>query len=184
HLAFLSFRYVCCILDELPAEEFADSDNIVARLNLPNMAYRREAIVDICAAALRGLLQLEPDQEKCLKYMDFIDIYSQLDDNEKQLFAEKYPQEKRKMATWSERLRAEGVQQGILQGMQLGKEAGWQEGRQVGELAVLLRLLTRRFGPLDAATRERLQNAGSDELEQWADNFVDAQTLNEVFRER
>lgn len=55
------------------------------------------------------------------------------------------------------------------------------EGRQEGELNVLLRLLTRRFGPLDAATEQRLQRASSDELERWADNILDAQTLDEVF---
>ncbi|WP_415036058.1 DUF4351 domain-containing protein [Azonexus sp.] len=177
HCIFLSFRYLYRILDELPAEEFKDSSNIVARLNLPNMAYARQAIVDIYAQALRGLLQLEPDQEKRLKYMDFVDIYSQLDDNEKRLFSEKYPQEKQTMTTWSERMRAEGREQGILHGMQLGE----QKGVQQGELTVLLRLLTRRFGPLDAATHERLQNAGSAELEQWADNILDARTLDEVF---
>lgn len=81
------------------------------------------------------------------------------------------------MMTWSERMRAEGREQGILHGMQLGE----QKGVQQGELTVLLRQLTRRFGPLDAATRERLQNAGPDELEQWADNILDARTLDEVF---
>ncbi len=181
HCVFLSFRYLYRILDELPAEKFKDSGNIVARLNLPNMAYSRQAIVDIYVQALRGLLQLEPDQEKRLKYMDFVDIYSQLDDNEKQLFSEKYPQEKQTMMTWSERMRAEGREQGILQGMQIGEQRGVQQGMQQGELTVLMRQLTRRFGPLDAATHERLQNAGSDELEQWADNFVDARTLGEVF---
>lgn len=83
NVTFLSFRYLYRILDDLPAEEFKNSDNIVARLNLPNMAYSRQAIVDIYAQALRGLLQLEPDQEKRLKYMDFVDIYSDLGDNEK-----------------------------------------------------------------------------------------------------
>lgn len=36
-------------------------------------------------------------------------------------------------------------------------------------------------GPPGAATRERLRNADPDEPEQWAGNFVDARTLDEVF---
>jgi len=51
------------------------------------------------------------------------------------------------------------------------------EGRQ----DVLLRLLTRRFGPLDPTTEQRLQQASSEELERWTDNILDAQTLDEVF---
>lgn len=177
HRAYLCLDYLACTLDELPAEDFRSSNNIVARLNLPNMAYPRQAIVDVCAWTLRGLLELEPDMEKRLKYMDFIDIYSRLDDNEKQTFAERYPQEKQTMMTWSERMRSEGMQKG----MQLGRLEGLEEGLQRGELAVLTRLLTRRFGPLDTATSERLQKAGSAELEQWADNILDARTLDEVF---
>ncbi|MCV2219112.1 DUF4351 domain-containing protein [Thauera sp. Sel9] len=166
--AFLSFRYLFCILDEMPAEQFRDSDNIVARLNLPNMAYVRQAAVDVFAWAFQGLLELEPDMEKRLKYMDFIDIYSRLTDNERELFAEQYPQEKQTMMTWSERVRSEGVQQGMHQ----------------GELAVLIRQLTRRFGPLDPVTDERLRKAKSVELEQWAENILDARTLEDVFSEK
>ncbi|WP_168734399.1 DUF4351 domain-containing protein [Pseudothauera nasutitermitis] len=186
--SFLTFSYLFRVLDDLPAEDYRDSDNIVARLNLPNMAYPRERIVDVFAWAMRGLLELEPDQEKCLKYMDFIDIYSDLDDNERQLFAERYPQEDQAMMTWSERMRSEGMQKGMQKGMQLGKQEGLEEGVRLGRQeglqalqAVLTRQLTRRFGPLDAATAERLQQAAPADLEHWADNILDARTLEEVF---
>ena len=55
------------------------------------------------------------------------------------------------------------------------------EGRQEGEQNLLLRQLTRRFGPLDAATEQRLQQASQEELERWADNILEARTLDEVF---
>lgn len=181
HFVFLSFSYLFRILDELPVEQYRDSDNIVARLNLPNMAYPRQQAVDVFAWALRGLLQLEPDQGKRLKYMDFIDTYSDLDDNERQVFSQQYPQEKQIVMTWSERMRSEGRQQGMQQGMQLGKKEGLEEGMQQGELTVLTRLLIRRFGPLDATITARLQQASSAELEQWAENILDAQTLEDVF---
>ncbi len=58
---------------------------------------------------------------------------------------------------------------------------GRLEGRQEGKLDILLRLLTRRFGPLDAATEQRLQKASVDDLERWTDNILDARTLDEVF---
>lgn len=62
-----------------------------------------------------------------------------------------------------------------------GRREGRQEGRQEGEQNILLRLLTRRFGPLDPATKQRLQQASPEELERWTDNILDAQSLDEVF---
>lgn len=61
------------------------------------------------------------------------------------------------------------------------RQEGHREGRQEGEAAVLLRQLLRRFGPLGAATVERVQKASPAELEQWADNILDAGSLAEVF---
>jgi hypothetical protein len=61
------------------------------------------------------------------------------------------------------------------------KLKGRQEGRQEGEAALLERLLARRFGPLSEAVSHRLRVATSAQLETWSLNFVDAQTLDEVF---
>ena len=64
---YLTFRYLSCSLRALNWQDWRDSDNIVARLNLPNMAYSAGERVHVYALALRGLLQLEPDPEKQLK---------------------------------------------------------------------------------------------------------------------
>ncbi|MCX7673647.1 MAG: DUF4351 domain-containing protein, partial [Thiobacillaceae bacterium] len=62
------------------------------------------------------------------------------------------------------------------------KQQGLQQGLQQGEALVLERLLARRFGPLSEETRARLQAASREELERWAENILDALTLEEVFR--
>lgn len=121
--------------------------------------------MDIYAQAIRGLFELEPDPEKQLKYLDFIDIYTAMDNNQMHEYQTRYPQEKTKMAGLTERLLNEGM----------------QKGRQEGEQNLLLRQLTRRFGPLDAATEQRLQQASQEDLERWADNILEARTLDEVF---
>ena len=168
-LTFLSFRYIACVLPEMPAEAHKDSTNIVARITLPTMHYIREQVIDVVAWALRGLDALEPDGEKRLKYQGFIDTYSHLEDNERQLFAQRYPREEHAMTTYAQTY----AQRAMAEGM--------QQGRQEGEATVLLRLLTRRFGPLGQAMTERVRQARSAELEQWLDNFVDASTLEDVF---
>ena len=57
-----------------------------------------------------------------------------------------------------------------------------QESRQESQAAVLLRQLTRRFGPLGEVMSERVRTASSAELERWLDNILDARTLDDVFR--
>jgi len=80
------------------------------------------------------------------------------------------------MTTWSQRL----LMQGREEGHQTGLQTGRQEGRQEGEAAVLLRLLTRRFGPLGAPMTEKIRQATTAELEQWADRVLEARSLEEV----
>lgn len=82
---------------------------------------------------------------------------------------------------WKEQGLQQGLQEGREEGLQQGRQEGLQEGRKEGEQSFLQRLLIRRFGPLDAATQQRLQQASSAELEQWVDNILDARTLDEVF---
>ena len=70
---------------------------------------------------------------------------------------------------------------GIEKGRQEGIQQGRQEGKQEGKQELLERQLTRRFGPLSAETRARLANAPLEQLGQWADNILDAQSLDAVF---
>lgn len=64
-----------------------------------------------------------------------------------------------------------------------GMAKGRTEGRTEGEANLLLRLIQRRFGPVDEATTQRIRSADSAHLETWSLNFVDAATLDDVFRD-
>ncbi len=109
---YLSFTYISCELGGMPYRHHRDSTNIVARLNLPNMRYAPEDRVDVYAAAVRGLSTLEPDPERQLKYADFIDIYSALDDNERRRYESEHPDEARTVSTYFQQARQEGRQEG------------------------------------------------------------------------
>ncbi len=65
----------------------------------------------------------------------------------------------------------------------LGKAEGEAMGETRGKAEILQRLLTRRFGPLPAAVRDRLDTASPEQLDQWAERFVDAANLDAVFGE-
>ena len=62
-----------------------------------------------------------------------------------------------------------------------GLKEGRQEGEQRGEAKLLKRQLTHRFGDLPTWAEERLTQASTDQLEQWAEKILDAQTLQEIF---
>jgi hypothetical protein len=129
---YLSFHYLACELGTLGCEDYLESDNIVARLNLPSMRYGPDRKLAVYAAAVRGLVELEPDPEKKLKYLDFIDIYADLDDDERARYQREYPQEAATMGTFSERFLQQGLEQGLAQGEHIGVRKG--------EARVLLRL--------------------------------------------
>ncbi len=63
----------------------------------------------------------------------------------------------------------------------LAKEEGREEGLEQGKLAVLKRLLTRRFGALPGQILALLEKASPVELERWIDRVLDAESLDEVF---
>ncbi|MDE0420396.1 MAG: DUF4351 domain-containing protein [Gammaproteobacteria bacterium] len=121
--------------------------------------------VETYAAAVRGLFELEPDPRRREKYVDFIDTYADLDDNERRRYEEQYPQEGTTMAGIVQRARDEGIEQGIEQ----------------GERTLLRRQLRRRFGLLPREADERIGRASTRDLESWAERVLDAGTLDEVF---
>lgn len=60
---------------------------------------------------------------------------------------------------------------------------GLERGRKEGESAILARQLSKRFGPLPEAIKNRLAEASIPQLEAWSEIILDASTLEEVFRE-
>ncbi len=85
------------------------------------------------------------------------------------------------MMTWADKIEAKGYETGHQIGHQEGHQEGRQEGRQEEKIAFLLRMVTRKFGVLDSQSRQRIENAGPEQLLKWSDRFVTARSLEEVF---
>ncbi|MCC5873650.1 MAG: hypothetical protein JJU22_14710 [Gammaproteobacteria bacterium] len=165
---FLSFHYLAYALASVPARDHLESGNIVARLNLPNMAHRREERVEVYGFAMRGLRQLEPSSVRRRKYIDFIDIYAGLDDTERARWQTEFAEEAEEMTRLSERLLTEGRQEGV------------EEVRQQ-LLARLTGQLTRRFGALPDSVSARIEAADTDTLLGWLERAALADSLRDVF---
>ena len=58
---------------------------------------------------------------------------------------------------------------------------GRVEGRVEGEAKSLTRLLERRFGPLPAAVRSRIDGADLTQLDAWIDRVLDVKSLDAMF---
>jgi hypothetical protein len=159
---FLNFRYLARTLNALPWEDWRDSDNLVARLNLPNMRHRRSERVAVYASATRGLMELEPDPERRLKYADFIDIYAGLTEAEHEQYQRDYPEETKTMQSFSTRFRNEGI--------------------QIGEANMLLLLLEDKFGSIPEQVRKRIEAANPDVLLQWSRRVLREDSIDEVLR--
>lgn len=61
-----------------------------------------------------------------------------------------------------------------------GIAKGLQQGVQQEAVRILTRQLTRRFGPLPAWAEERLAQASTLELEEWADRVFEAARLEDI----
>ncbi len=66
---------------------------------------------------------------------------------------------------------------------QEGRQEGRLEGRLKGERLLLERQLIRRFGPLPEWVCRFLEEATTDQLEQWGEAILDAPSLESVFRQ-
>ncbi len=75
--------------------------------------------------------------------------------------------------TWTEMWERQGIEKGLKKGL--------KRGRREGESTMLMRLLERRFGPLDEHTRQRVEAADAEQLLEWGERFVDATALQDVF---
>ncbi|WP_158043579.1 Rpn family recombination-promoting nuclease/putative transposase [Skermanella pratensis] len=82
-------------------------------------------------------------------------------------------QETRVMSIAAEEWKAEGIL--------IGEARGKAEGKAEGKADILLRLLRRRFGAVPEAAIATIHNASDDQLNAWAENILDAATLDAVF---
>ena len=62
-----------------------------------------------------------------------------------------------------------------------GKE-WYGKGRAEGRADLVLRQLELKFGPLDDATRSRVVQAEPDQLDRWAEQLLEAKTLDDALR--
>jgi hypothetical protein len=159
----LSFHYRAVDIRRLDGDRLLESeevgDNVIAIL--AHLRDHKEAVRKI-VARLAGLAPSE--RATALEQLFILAGLRRLE--------ETVEQEARKMPVYID----------ILENKVLGREfkKGLQEGRQEGELAILRRLIERRFGSLPSWAEQRLAGASTEQLEELATRVLDAASLEQL----
>ncbi|MBK1617437.1 hypothetical protein CKO42_02985 [Lamprobacter modestohalophilus] len=163
--AYLAFACLAYAFRQQQARDHFGSPNLIARLNLPNMRHPRSERVAVYAEAVRGLLELEPDPERQLKYLDFVDIYAHLSEEERMIYQQEHAPEAAAISGFAERF--------LRQGEAIGEARG--------EARLLRQLLTKRFGEPSESIHQRLETADAETLALWFNRALEAQALEDIF---
>jgi hypothetical protein len=162
---FLHFEYILVKLFDHNVLDHYHHRNPLVKILMPKMNYRPEERMEVIRQAYMGLFQLAAPM-MFDKYVDFIDVYAEIREDEREaLLLEMTKKEETVMLA------------------QYIKDIGFQEGKSEGERTLLERLLTRRFGTLPDWRREQLASASIDQLDQWADRVLDADSIQAVLGE-
>jgi hypothetical protein len=78
---------------------------------------------------------------------------------------------------WTQQWRDEGWEEGRNE----GRNEGRKEGRKEGGAQLLVHLLERKFGPLDATVTARIAQADAEQFLVWAERVLTADRLEDVF---
>jgi len=73
------------------------------------------------------------------------------------------------------------MQQGLEKGIEKGRLEGIEKGVAKGERAILVKLLTFKFGPLAETHRAQIEAASPAQLEAWTEKVLTASSVDELF---
>ncbi|HKK91670.1 MAG TPA: hypothetical protein VJ936_09735 [Desulfobacteraceae bacterium] len=111
---FLHFEYIFHKLFDLKARDYYTINNPVVKILLPKMAYKEEERIEVIRQAYAGLFQLV-SSGLFDKYVDFIDTYAEIGEQEQKKLYDEIVQHK-ETAMLAQYIRNKGLQQGMQRG--------------------------------------------------------------------
>ena len=130
---------------------------------------------------IKSLYQRGYERADILELFRFIDWLLELPDGlEAQIWSELQSYEEHTAMPYVTSVERIGINKGLLQ----GRLEGRLEGRQEEAARLLRRQLVRRFGALPAEAEAQLAAAGLETLERWAEQILDAPSLDALFSSR
>jgi predicted transposase YdaD len=158
---FLHFEYVFFKLFDFNARDYYNINNPVVKILLPKMNYKKDERIEVIRHAYSGLFQLA-SRMLFDKYVDFIDVYAQISEQEQKSLYHEIIQHK-ETAMLAQYIREKGMQEGMQEGMQQGMQEGMQQGMLLDARDMLIEVLTERFGGISSELSEQIQRIDSRE---------------------
>ncbi|MDL1964667.1 MAG: hypothetical protein LWW98_10140 [Deltaproteobacteria bacterium] len=115
---FLHFEYAFFKLFDFNARDYYNINNPVVKILLPKMNYKKDERMEVIRHAYSGLFQLA-SRMLFDKYVDFIDVYAEVSEEEQKSLYHEIIQHK-ETAMLAQYIREKGMQQGMQEGMQQG----------------------------------------------------------------
>lgn len=164
----LEFNYEVVQLNQLQWQAFVNQRNPLASalMSKMRMDVQERSIVKLISLQLLASLRLNPAQMQLIS--GFIDTYLKLNPEEKKRF-------EAELATIEPR-----QQEDVMQIVTSWMEEGIERGKKQGELALLNRLLNRRFGSLSPQLQERIDNLPIAQLEELGEALLDFTTIDDL----
>jgi hypothetical protein len=179
-------RYLAFGLSPSQAADYLKRPEPLAWALAALMRHRGLSAAQHRLACLRPAAAAKIDDARKFLLLNFVETYVQLDDSEQEEYESLLRDERnREVATMAELTLTTNADRlahkHYVEGLEKGRELGEREGREHGQRELLLHLLTRRFGPLSEATRQRIQALNSSEqLSRLAERVLDAPSLDDL----
>ena len=146
---FLHFEYLFFKLFDFNARDYYNINNPVVKILLPKMNYKKDERIEVIRQAYSGLFQLA-SRMLFDKYVDFIDVYAEVSEEEQENLYHEIIQHK-ETAMLAQYIRDKGMQQGMQQGMLLDAQD------------MLIEVLIERFGSVSGELSEQIKRIDSRE---------------------
>ncbi|MBF0158354.1 MAG: Rpn family recombination-promoting nuclease/putative transposase [Magnetococcales bacterium] len=165
----LNFQFRVMDLGPIPDQQLSRHPKL--RVCLLAMKYATRDKQQLQAKELIIEALLEAPEELPLVFRYLSESYPAYDEQVlREIVQRVLPQEEEVMMS---QFAQENVQRGI--------KIGQQDGERQGETRMLLRLLHRRFSTLPSWVEKKVLDADLDALAEWADRFVNASSLQDIF---
>ena len=157
----ITFNYAVIQLNQLNWQDFADVDNLVACALMAQMQVARKDRPKAKLTALNQLAELNLNPAQVQMVSGFIDSYLPLNEKQQTEFNQEF--EKTNLN------KKEAVMQIVTSWMR----EGIAQGKVEGELNIISKQLTWRYGPLTMEEEAQLKTLKTDQLENLAEAFLD-----------
>jgi len=157
---FMHFEYVFVKLFDFNARDYFDVANPVVKILLPKMNYTPEERWEVIRQAYIGLFQLV-SAALFSKYVDFIDVYAEITDKEREILYQETKEDK-EVAMLAQYIRDKGARE--------------------GNAILLNRLLAKKYHISPEGLTPRLKSLSSEDLLELGERILECDSFEDIQR--